>query len=143
MDLVDVLEGYCTTLEWGFSYGNRSHNNLLADVAEDKIYLILDAVRTSEAVSPNGGDGRITFTGSFMLVIKSNLDNVYHTQLGVDRTAGKYVKNIQPLKKQLDVLKGLIDCSDLIRENWSSIDAIDALDENMDGVIVNFTLSYL
>lgn len=143
MDLVDVLEGYCNELDWVFSYGNSANNNLLMDVKENKVYLILDPVRTTEGISANGGDGVVNFSGSFMLIIKSNLDNVYHNQLDVPRTEGKYVKNIQPLKEHLNALKGLIDCSNLERANWSVIDAIDIFDENMDGIIITYSLNYL
>ena len=143
MDLVTVLEDYCTSLGWGFSYGNKSNNNLLQDLVAGKVYLILDPVRESEGISQFGGDGVSTFTGSFMLVVLSDLDNVYHTQLDVPREQGKYVKNILPLKENLKVLKGLIDCSEMVRSNWSIVDAIDVLDENMDGVIVTYTITNL
>ena len=145
-DFVQILEQHATTLGWGFSYGNAANRNLFkSDSIIGKIYLLLDPVTRSHVGSINGGIGETTFSGQFMVVVKSNLDNNYHNQKGQDKTTGKYEKNILPLLTSLGSLKSLIDCSDyeILPSGWVVIDAINALDANMDGVIVTYGVKTL
>jgi len=145
-DFVQILEQHATTLGWGFSYGNAANRNLFrSDSIVDKIYLLLDPVTRSHVGSSTGGIGETTFSGSFMVVVKSNLDNNYHNQKGQDKTQGKYEKNILPLLTSLGSLKSLIDCSDyeILPGGWVVIDAINALDANMDGVIITYGVKTL
>lgn len=143
-DLVGVLETYCDSLGWSFSYGNKANNNLLvSDKVEGKVYLLLDPITRIKSKSEYGGTGEIAFTGSFLLVVKSNLDNNYHNQKGQDKTTGKYEKNIKPLLVNLELLENVIDCSQYEIESWSIVDAINALDVNMDGIIVTFRIKTL
>ncbi len=142
VDLVKVLEDHCDTLKWSFSYGNVSNNNLLvSDLDADRVYLLLDPVTRLKAKSPFGGDGEVTFNGSFMLLVKSDIDKVYHNQLSVDSSAGKYECSIKPLLEiQLQKLEDLIGCSNYQITNWSIIDTINAGDFNGDGVIVTYSI---
>ena len=145
-DFVQILEDHATSLGWGFSYGNAANTNLFrSDSIVDKIYLLLDPVTRSHVGSINGGIGETTFSGSFMLLVKSNLDNNYHNQKGQDKSSGKYEKNILPLLDSLGSLKSLIDCSDveILSGGWVVVDAINALDANMDGVIVTYSVKTL
>ena len=144
IDFVKILEDHATTLGWQFSYGNKANQNLLiSDKVSDRIYLILDPVTRVKAKSENGGIGEITFNGSFLLLVKSNLDNVYHNQKNKDKTEGKYEKNIKPLLDGLESLESLIDCSDVQILSWSVIDAINVFDANTDGIIVTYSTKTL
>lgn len=143
-DFVGVLETYATGLGWYFSYGNAANRNLLAsDTVAGRIYCLLDPVTRSIASSDNGGIGEITYSGSFMLVVKSNLDNNYHNQKGQDKATGKYESNILPLLTSLNSLKGLIDCSDYQVLSWSIVDVINAMDANTDGIIITYSVKTL
>jgi len=140
-DIVGIFETHCTALGWKFSYGNASNQNLLrSDKVDGEIYFLLDPVTRNIAGSEFGGDGEVTFNSSFLLVVKSNLDNVYHNQKEVDKTTGKYEKNIKPLLTELATFKSLVDCSDYEVEEWSIVDAINALDVNTDGLLVTFKI---
>ena len=143
-DLVEVLEGHANTLDWYFSYGNASNKNLLASDRESgKIYMLLDPVTRVKAKSEYGGNGEITFNGSFMLLVKSTIDNVYHNQKGVDKSEGKYEKNIKPLLDDLQLLEDIIDCSNYQILSWSIIDVVNALDATTDGIIVTYSIKTL
>lgn len=143
-DLVSVLETYCDNLGWSFTYGNKANNNLLRSDKEcDKVYLLLDPITRDKAKSEYGGTGEVSFSGSFLLVVKSTLDNNYHNQKGQDKETGKYKKNIEPLLIQLELLENVIDCSQYEIESWSIVDAINALDVNMDGIVVTFKIKTL
>ena len=144
IDLVGILEAHCTTLGWSFSYGNTANNNLLtSDLVSDKIYLLLETVRRVKTKSEFGGTGEITFNGNFLLLIQSDLDNVYHTQKSVDAANGKYEKNIEPLLQKLELLENLIDCSKYEIVSWEVIDTINSQDFNGDGVIVTYSIKTL
>ena len=143
-DIVGIFESYADTLGWSFSYGNKANNNLLqSDREVDKIYFLLDPVTRTKNKSEFGGNGVVSFNGQFLLVVKSNLDNVYHNQKGIDKTNGRYEKNIKPLLTQLELLENELDCSDYQINEWSIIDAVNALDANTDGVVVTFRVSTL
>lgn len=139
MDIVDYIEQEVKTLGWIFSYGNKANQNLIvSDLLEDKIYFLLDPVVESESASEFGGVGETEYSGSFMILVKSDLDNVYHNQQEQDKTAGKYNKNIKPLKTSLNLFRDVIDCSEYERQTWSKIEVINEMDVNFDGLIVTF-----
>ena len=144
-DLYTILKAHATTLGWKFSYGNAANKNLLAsDRVDGEIYLLLDPITRVTAFSDNGGEGIKTFTGSFMLLVKSTIDNVYDNQKGQDATDGKYQKNIKPLLEvDIKLLEDLINCTDYQITNWSIVDVVNALDVNTDGIIVTYGISVL
>jgi hypothetical protein len=173
-DIVDEFEKYANILGWQFSYGDQQNRNLLeSDRDVGKIYMLLDPVTRGRAFSVNGGEGLQSFSGSFMLVVKSDLDQVYHLQdnagdvaqsrdfinrfsklcgstiydnpcVPLVRALGKYTENIQPLlNDDVRYLEDFINCSDYTITGWSIIDVINALDANTDGIIVTYTLNVL
>lgn len=139
MDIVDYIEQEVEKLDWIFSYGNKANQNLIvSDLLEDKIYFLLDPIAESESASEFGGQGETEYSGSFMILVKSDLDNVYHNQQEQDKTVGKYNKNIKPLKTSLNLFRDVIDCSEYERQTWSKIEVINEMDVNFDGLIVTF-----
>ena len=144
IDLVGILEAHAATLGWDFSYGNKSNQNLLrSDTIAGKKYMLLDPVRRVKSKSEFGGTGIRTFNGSFMLVVKSTLDTVYHNQKEQLASAGRYELNIKPLLTELVLLEDILDCSDYEIKSWEVIDVINQLDANLDGIIVTFSISSL
>ena len=144
-DVYDIFKTDTVGFGWKFSYGNTANRNLLrSDLVVDRIYFLLDPIIRVPTFSEFGGRGNITFTGSFMLVVKSTIDNVYDNQKGQDATDGKYQKNIKPLLEiELLKLEDSINCSDYQITGWSIVDAVNALDANMDGIIVTYGISVL
>jgi len=143
-DFVQILEDHCTTLGWVFSYGNRANRNLfVSNTVHDEVYLFLDPVVRSNPGSENGGIGETVFTGSFFVAVKANLDQQYHNQKDRPKASGKYESNILPLLEDITGLEKIIDCSDLERTTWTVTDAVNALDANMDGVVVDYSVKTL
>jgi hypothetical protein len=135
IDLVGILQTYAEGLDWFFSYGNKANQNLLvSDREEDKIYFLLDPITRDKTKSQYGGDGEVTFSGQFLLAVKSNLDMVYPQ---------RYQENIKPLLSNLESLEDLIDCSDYEITQWSVIDVINQLDVNTDGLVITFKIKTL
>lgn len=142
MDVVKYIQTEVEALGWTFSYGNKANQNLLESNKDlSEIYFLLDPVETDEPnTSEFGGDGDITHTIRFMLMVKSDIDNVYFEQKNVELGKGKYDKNILPLKTQLKLFKDVIDCSIYERTGWRTVEGINILSANLDGLIVNTTL---
>ena len=140
-DIVGVFNSYADSLDWNFTYGNKENQNLMqSDMEDGLIYFLLDPVTRNVLTSPYGGRGATEFTGSFMLVVKSDLDNTYN---GTSTKVGKYEKNINPLLTKLELIKDIIECDNYTIENWSVVDVINALDVNLDGIIVTYKISKL
>lgn len=166
MDIVDVFERYANSYGWRFSYGNKANQNLLqSNLIDNEIYMILDPVTRLRASSEYGGRGEQTFNGSFLLVVKSTIDQVYHNQTNQDTyrnrvvskggvlvdnecaeniVLGKYIENIKPLlNTEIIKLEDDIDCSSYERLSWSIVDIVNALDVNTDGIVVTYSLKTL
>lgn len=135
VDIVEIFNEHTDTLGWNFTYGNKSNQNLLeSDRISNKIYFLLDPVVRNEPPSEYGGDAGIDFSGDFMIVVKSKLDDTY---------TDKYKNNIKPLLDELKRFKALIDCSKYEITSWSYIDATDVLDVNTDGLVITYKIKTL
>jgi hypothetical protein len=94
-DGVEVFEERAANLGWTFSYGNKANQNLLqSDLIADKIYLLLDPVRRVRSFSEFGGTGITTFTGNFLLLIKSTIDQMYYGDQGGEVYKDMYEKRV-------------------------------------------------
>ena len=165
-DIVDVFEKYANSYGWRFSYGNKYNQNLLqSDLIDGQIYMLLDPVTRQRPSSEYGGRGEKTFNGSFLLVVKSTIDQVYHNQTNEDSfrnrittsdgvlvdnecadpiVLGKYIENIKPLlDTEIVKLEDDIDCSNIERPTWSVNDVTNIFDANMDGIVVTYSLKTL
>lgn len=147
-DIVKIIDSYCTTLGWTFSYGNKANQNLLqsaynVDLENKQVYLLLDPPRRTREFSEFGGTGKKIYKGAFLLVVQSDIDEVYYEQ-GGDITKSKYEKNIRPLlETELPRIEDLLNCSDYEIELWEVVDATDMFDANTDGLTVTYTISIL
>jgi len=146
MSLVEKLRTITESLGWVFHYGRRDFQNLVeADTATDaKNYFFLDPVTRRPAYSDTGTfTGFTDFSGYFMILTKSDLDEVYDGQLDADTADGKWLKYIKP---KLDVLLGAFNsavyCENSLQIKTLDItDMINVFDENLDGILVNYTIS--
>ena len=143
-DIVSLFETYCTNNSIFFSYGRSDYQNLVqSDSIAEKIYLFLDPVTRLKSFSEFGGNGLITFSGQFLLLIKGDLDKPYYetAQAGV---SGKYEDNILPLlNTHLQAFEDYLNCTEYQVNQWQILDAINIYDANMDGLIVTYNLSVL
>ena len=142
-DLVEILEQHSATLGWIFSYGNKANQNLIqGDLTPEKIYLILDPVKRKRAFSEFGGTGDTTFTGSFLLLRASTIDQMYYEGQGTE--AGKYKENIKPLlETEVVRLEDILNCAEYKINDWSIVDVVDVFDFNADGIVVTYNISVL
>jgi len=140
-DLVEVLREKVESLNWVFNYGRRDFQNLVEASSENdpKWYFFLDPISTDTSNMPNGKVN----TGYFMVLSKSDIDQVYDGQQDVAPDDGKYRKYILPKKMFLEnEFKNLIECDGTIEITKAvQSDVINLFDENLDGVLVAFTIT--
>ena len=140
-DIVGVFNSHVDTLGWYFTYGNKENQNLLqSDMVTDAVYFLLDPVNRNPIPSKFGGVSVVEYTGSFLLVVKSDMDNTYG---GDGVKVGKYELNIKPLLTKLELLKSSLQCDNYNVQAWSNTDIVNALDVNMDGLVVTYKVSKL
>lgn len=142
-DAVEVFEDKSTDLGWTFSYGNKANQNLIqGDLVADKVYFLLDPVKRRRAFSEYGGTGDTAFSGSFLLLRASTIDQQYYEGQGTEK--GKYKENIKPLlQTEIVKLEDVLNCEDYKINEWSIIDVVDVFDFNADGIIVTYNISIL
>lgn len=139
-DLVEVLRDKTEGIGWIFNYGRSDFQNLTAtdDENDPKWYFFLDPITTD-----NTDASKIINTGYFMILSKSDMDQVYDNQDEVEPNDGKFRKNILPKKQYLaKEFRNLLECGGDIEITKSIVtDVINFFDDNLDGVLVNFTIT--
>lgn len=138
MSIVDKIQTVAEAEDFEFFYGRRDFQNLIETDSDTdaKIYFLLDPV-TSDFSMPSIP----IHTGYFMLLSKSDLDEVYHNQLEQDQADGKFEKYIKDKKEYVrSTLKNLFECASMYATKLIVTDIINLYDENMDGVLVQYTI---
>jgi hypothetical protein len=135
MDLPQLFENICIELGYIFSYGNNANKNLIDNgFNKDDVYFLLDPISRNKTKSEFSGNGLMTYSGNFMFVMNSELNENYND---------KYKYNILPLLSKLEDFEYKIECNNYQINNWDSTEIIDFLDANFDGFIISFNISKL
>ena len=120
---------------WRFKYARRDYANLIdatafisdemRDTGAGETVLFLDpVVRKSEDIG-------MRYTGNFMVLVSSDLDDDYDTR------TEKYIDPL--ITKVMKEMKQKLRCTYDIDE-WRSIEVINVFDFNADGLSVSFNL---
>ena len=135
--MYELLKEISETNNWFFTYARPDHQNLFDEdeINDNDLLVFLDPVKIDESFNDFGAVESIKYSGSFMLVVSSDYDEESYEY--------RYINYIKPiLDNTLNVIKSSIRCeSDLNINNWSTIEVINYLDFNSDGVIVKYVLS--
>lgn len=139
----EIFEAIATTLMFEFHYARQDFFNWVdhpTGLALDQIHLFVDPVITEPITEPSAGGEIIgrTYSGRFMILRNSDLDEEYDDTAGGD---GKYQLYIQPLKDSVEsgAFRFEIDCTfRLLVEKWQILEVINQFSENFDGVLVNY-----
>lgn len=145
-----IFEDIASANSWAFDYGRQDFRNLADSEAlnEDeskRYYLFCDPVEGNQLFSRAGLPmGQTEYTGKLMLLVASDLDQVYDAQLDSNKDNGKYESNIKPMIAKggpLDLMLDSLICDyDLEVQVWRITEVINMLDMNMDGVIINYKM---
>ena len=147
MNLVEQLRTITEGLGWKFYYGRRDFQNLVEAESEDDIknYFFLDPVNRNPLYSDSSGlpTGEVEYTGYFMVLTKSDLDQEYDQQTGERETdEGKWREHIKPKLDALfnDFENAIMCVDDLQIIRLSVTDAINVFNETLDGITVNYKI---
>jgi len=152
--LVDKFKDITTILGWYFNYGDYQWANLMdmfddtitaendGELAEflpagipNKAYFLLLWKDREKAFSDFNRVISETFTGEFLLVERSRLDDRDHNY--------KYEVHIKKMEKNLDRFQEYIsDCDNLHILSWIETEVENELDTNVDGIKVKFKIRH-
>lgn len=142
----EILEAIAATLSWQFHYGREDFLNWVdspTGLPVDQIHLFVDPVvtETITEATPGGQLRGRRYTGFFMVLRNSDLDEEYDDTAGGD---GKYQMYIRPLRDSVELsntgtFRYEIDCTfRLLVEKWRILEVINQFSENWDGVMVEY-----
>lgn len=132
----DTFTTIANSNNWGMLYARRDFQNLFDEEPEEqKVYLFLDPIKRGKTFGDYNQVTSKTYTGSFMLVMSSNLDEIdYQTRFD------KYIKPI--INKAESIILEYIRCNtDIVINSYDSTEVINTLDYNTDGIVVSFSAS--
>ncbi len=140
-DIVRILQDIAEEKGYEYHYGKKASLNLLdGSLDVNKIYMLHEFTnRKSEYNSSGTKIQSIVYEGKMFLVKHSDYDLQYFQERGEEETS-KYVINIEPLLTEFEAVGNVLGCSDYEVEQWSNIDVTDALDANMDGILVSYKI---
>lgn len=130
--MYNLLKDIATNNNWFFEYSRSDYQNLYDGMEIKKVHLFVDPITTHSTFNTMGTETK-TYTGKFMLLVSSDIDEDYQR---------KYLKHIKPMldiqyQKILDSLR----CEQMIEiEQISAIDIINLFDVNLDGVLINYKI---
>lgn len=138
--MYDILKQVSEDQLLAFTYARKDFQNLYDEVEDNVPHIFLDPVQTQEEYDEYFNVTGRTYSGSFVLVLSSNIEEGdYNT---------RYVKYIKPiLEDKLRALRrgiisnqynSAVQCLHI--KSWNTTEVINLFDYNMDGVLVNFTI---
>lgn len=124
---------------WHFEYGRSDFHNLYAADTDKEFHFFLDPVQIRSAFSKTGARQHDNYTGRFMLLKQSHLQELYDNTN--PESLGKYQKNIQPvLQEMLPKIYEELNCLGYEIIEWNCTEVINLFDFNADGVLIQFNL---
>ena len=141
IDIVRVFEKFAKDKNFLFDFGNRPTLNLIGgtsslEVDLCKIYLLLENRVGTSKINNFGSLEGVNYKGMFMLCVCSDFDMEYFNKIN----KSKYKDNIEPLLVYYNDFIKTFGCTDLKFNSISYQDVINVLDQNFDGIVVNFDI---
>jgi hypothetical protein len=133
--MYDLLKEVATAQSWEFIYARDDHKNLFDEIEDkSKTYLFLDPVIRDEIDNDAGELEEVVYSGAFMLVLSSDLDEKTYDDRYQD-----YIKGL--IQTNNTAIKDSLKCkSEISVTQWRTVEVINALDYNFDGLIVSYTV---
>ena len=142
-DIVTIFNDYCNRNSLTYHYGKKSTLNIidkgsLYSKDTNTIYFLHEFRKgIAEKNSTTSQIKSMLYTGKFFLVKNSDLDLQNYQEVGTLETS-KYKVNIEPLLNTYETFINSFGCSDIEVLESDFIDVTDALDNNMDGLLVSY-----
>lgn len=131
--MYDKLKAIATDQGWVFKYARKDFQNLVNEVEGDQTFLFLDPVQIGHDFGEFGEAQDKVYSGSFMLLKSSELDEGYEQ---------RYLTDIKPLiESQLLIIQEAFACSDYTIDSWNTTEIINLFDYGYDGIVVSYSVS--
>ncbi|MFV8339142.1 hypothetical protein ACNQGL_07710 [Flavobacterium sp. LB3P21] len=132
--MYELLQLIAINNNWVFEYSRSDYQNLYNGMEISKIHLFVDPITIDSQFSDSGSETK-TYTGKFMLLVSSDVDEAYLT---------KYVDHIKPLiTDSTQIIKDSILCSDYEINKFQTVEVINLFDVNLDGILVNYSITII
>ncbi|PWB24649.1 hypothetical protein [Flavobacterium sp. HTF] len=132
--MYDFLKSIAIDNDWVFKYAPSDYQNLYSESTVDKVHLFIDPITIESRFSDSGVEVQ-TFSGYFMLLFSSDVDEDYTT---------KYETYIKPLiTTGTQVIKDSLLCADIQVNKFQLTEVINRFDFNLDGILVNYNIILL
>lgn len=144
-DIVEIFDDYCRRKGLIYHYGKKATLNIIdkGDLYSediDSVYFLHEFRKgNSEKNKTTGQIKSIIYDGKFFLVKNSDLDQQNYQEVG-DKADSKYVNNIKPLLDMYASFVNYFGCTDIEVMSSDFIDVTDALDNNMDGLLISYRI---
>ncbi|MCG2611514.1 hypothetical protein LZZ90_08335 [Flavobacterium sp. SM15] len=131
--MYDFFKNIAETNGWVFEYGRKDYQNLYnEDVSGGTIHLFVDPIVIDSSFSNTGNETK-SYSGRFMMILSSDVDEMY------DDKFNDYIKPL--FNGALQTIKDTLVCDDYDINKFQTLEVINLLDFNLDGVLVNYSLS--
>lgn len=131
--MYEIFKQIAEDNDWIFEYSRPDYQNL-NELEQNQIGFFLDPFVTDSKFTDSGNETQ-SFSGRFMLLVNSDVDESYQD---------KFTNHIEPLKKvQLQLIKDEISCSNLEIISFKTLEIINLYDQNLDGILVNYNISLI
>jgi hypothetical protein len=128
--MFEFLKELANDNDWQFVYGRDDYQNL-TELETNQLGLFVDPITFDSKFSDYGEEYQKSYSVSMMLLVNSDVDEDYQF---------KYDNHIQPLiESQLVTIKEAFACSNFSITSWRTIELINYLDNNYDGLIITFS----
>lgn len=137
--MYEILKAIAAAMDpvWGFFYAKHDYRNLFTEVEiKDRIQIFLDPVEIEDVYNDMNVIEAQIHTGLFMILLSSDIDEVSYDD--------RYQKYIKPLiATKTKELKEAIRCGNyqLKFNTWKTVEVINMLDYNLDGLIVTYSFT--
>lgn len=130
--MYEFLNNIALLNDWVFEYSRADYQNLYDGMANDKIHLFVDPIVIDSSFSDSGNETK-TYSGKFMLLLSSNVDEDYAT---------RYTTYIKPLiDNGTQLIKDNFSCGEFQINKFQTVEVINLFDNNLDGILVNYSVT--
>lgn len=133
--IVEKIKQIAKDLNYKFNYGAYEWQNLIDLTENNQIYLLLLWKDTNRVFNDYNVIEKTSYTGEFILCKRSNFQEPDYNY--------KYENYIKELETEAkNIIKNISICDNLLLEKWSETEVSDQLDTNLDGLKINFQITF-
>lgn len=140
--IVDDIKSIIDTNGWEFLYGDKATQNLMnGEISSTPNFFLLPVEKAGQLNDYNKPTFD-TWTISFLLCKKSDLDGGTSAEEGKDYYYEKWLNNIKPFYRQLvdEFISSFVCLEQYTITTTKTVEIINSMDWNVDGLFVTLTV---